>query len=125
MKTDLVEIFQTIRASLQPYAASGFTARTNTDTAYELWSEKNVDVNGEPQTEIYFAGVLIGDGAVQFKLRPIKEDASLKNLLHENLLVSLNNDDSFKITALDENLMEQINDAIVIGYTNYKQKGWV
>ena len=125
MKTDLVEIFQTIRASLQPYAASGFTARTNTDTAYELWSEKNVDVNGAPQTEIYFAGVLINDGSVTFKLRPIKEDASLKNLLHENLLALLSDEYSFNITALDENLMEKINDTIVIGFTNYKQKGWV
>ena len=43
MKTDLVEIFQTIRASLQPYAALGFSNRLNTDEVYDLWSDKNIE----------------------------------------------------------------------------------
>jgi len=124
MKTDLVEIFQTIRASLQPYTANGFTARTNSDTAYELWSEKNVDVNGQPQTEIYFAGVIINENEVEFIFQPIVEDEAVKNLISKDLSQFLT-DKSFKIKQLDEALMEKITEAITIGFTNYKQKGWV
>ncbi|RZK56195.1 MAG: hypothetical protein EOO91_12585 [Pedobacter sp.] len=64
MKTDFVEIFQTIRANLQPYTASGFTARVNSETVYELW-------------------------------------------------------------RIDDNLLDQIINALSVNFTNFKQQGWV
>jgi hypothetical protein len=54
MKTDFVEIFQTIRAALQPYATLGFSNRVNSETVYELWSDKNVVIEGRKRTEVFF-----------------------------------------------------------------------
>ncbi|WP_379090413.1 hypothetical protein [Pedobacter sp. UC225_65] len=70
MKTDFVEIFQTIRASLQPYTANGFTAKVNSETNYELWSEKNVDIEGREKDAVFFASVRILKGHVGFYFMP-------------------------------------------------------
>ncbi len=54
MKTDLIEIFQTIRAQIQPYAVEGFKNKTNSETAYHLYTDQlvcNSDLNPK---EIFF-----------------------------------------------------------------------
>jgi len=58
MKTDLVEIFQTIRAGLQPYATRGYTVHENSESGYDLYSEKNIEVDGKKTTERFFRGNL-------------------------------------------------------------------
>ena len=52
MKTDLIEIFQTIRAQMQPYAVEGFKSKTNTDSEYHLCTEKS-------NNDIYFLARLM------------------------------------------------------------------
>ncbi|MBB2144979.1 DUF1801 domain-containing protein [Pedobacter sp. LMG 31464] len=125
MKTDFVEIFQTIRAALQPYTANGFTARTNSDTVYELWSEKDVDIDGRKKDEVYFAGVKILKGHVGFYFMPVYAEAETKGLFHPSLLQLLKGKACFHIKKLDDILLDQITDALAKGFTIYKQKGWV
>ncbi|RYG18584.1 MAG: hypothetical protein EOO07_08630 [Chitinophagaceae bacterium] len=103
MKTDLVEIFQTIRAEMQPYTTMGLNARTNSDTCYDLWKEKGF-VNDSEVEERHFAGLEIKDDYVDFKFT---EEASMK------------------IKELDEVLLQQISDALASGFQLYKQNEWV
>jgi hypothetical protein len=125
MKTDFVEIFQTIRAALQPYTANGFTARINSDTAYELWSEKDVEIEGEKREEVYFAGVKILKEYVGFYFMSEHAEQEMKAISHSNLLELLNGKSCFHIKKLDDVLLEQITDVLAKGFTIYKQKGWV
>jgi hypothetical protein len=125
MKTDLVEIFQTIRANLQPYTANGFVSRLNTDTTYDVWGTKEIDIADKKRDVVCFASVKIATDHVAFCLMAIKEDAELKNLVHADLLESLEGDVCFRITELDDNLVSHISDALVAGFTLFKQKGWV
>ncbi|MFD0941422.1 DUF1801 domain-containing protein [Pedobacter boryungensis] len=125
MKTDFVEIFQTIRASLQPYAANGFTAHTNSDTAYELWSEKNVEIDGKNRAEVYFAGVEILEDYVAFYFMSEYAEEEIKGISNANLLELLEGKSCFHIKELDDILLEQITDMLAKGFTIYKQKGWV
>ncbi|MFA6276569.1 MAG: hypothetical protein WC622_07455 [Pedobacter sp.] len=125
MKTDFVEIFQTIRASLQPYAVNGFTARINSDTAYELWSEKDVEIEGKKREEVYFAGVEILKDYVAFYFMPEYAEEEMKVISHSNLLELLKEKSCFHIKELDDILLEQITDILAKGFTIYKQKGWV
>ncbi len=125
MKTDLVEIFQTIRASLQPYATMGFDNRTNSDTVYDLWSNKNVEIAGEEQHEVFFASVSIGKTYVTVYLLPPEKEADLQDLVNSNLLKLLKKKLGFQIKELDEFLLNHIEDSIATCYKRYKEEVWV
>jgi len=125
MKTDLVEIFQTIRAEMQPYATEGFDARVNTDTVYDLWSEKTVEVEGRKKNGVYFAGVTIRKNYVGFYYMPVYAEADIKTVFHPTLLKLLKGKACFHIKQLDGELVQQIANALTIGFKLYKQNEWV
>jgi len=124
MKTDFVEIFQTIRAVIQPYTVNGFTATNNTDTEFELATEKAVDIDGGEKDNVYFAGVKIHDNHVGFYYMPINLADEMKNLISKDLLHLHNGESHFAITELDDELLEKISEALAVGATFYKQKEW-
>ncbi len=125
MKTDLVEIFQTIRAEMQPYATTGFDARANSDTAYDLWSEKEVTIENRKRKEVYFAGVVIRKGYVGFYYMPVYAEPDVKAIFHPSLLKLLKGKSCFHIKKLDDILLHQISEALATGFKLYKQNGWV
>jgi hypothetical protein len=108
MKTDLIEIFQTIRASMQPYAALGFDNRTNSETVYDLWSNKNVEIAGEERHEIFFAGVSIENDHVKFNL--LSDDLGGKQQA---------------LKELDDAVLSEIEDALAAAFKDFKEKDWV
>nr|WP_199081621.1 hypothetical protein [Pedobacter sp. ASV19] len=111
MKTDFVEIFQTIRAAMQPYATLGFANRENSDRTFDLWSDKNVKSGPDQRSETFFASISANE-----------HEAILKtNFGHEVLKGS----SVLKIKELDEELMNQIEDALAVGYKLFKEKEWV
>jgi hypothetical protein len=125
MKTDNVEIFQTIRANLQPYTANGFTARINSETVYELWSEKLFDDDGEKIEVVPFASVIIENEIVKFCLLSMEKETDFKKILHSDLLSLSDNNSCFSISKIDDQLLESIIYALAANFTNFKQKGWV
>lgn len=126
MKTDLVEIFQTIRANLQPYTANGFTARVNSETVYELWSEKLFDTEGKKIEAVPFASVNIEDDSVQFCLLSTQSEVELSKIIHPDLMeLSINGTSCFNISNLDDKLLDEIISTLGANFTNFKQNGWV
>lgn len=111
MKTDLVEIFQTIRASLQPYATLGLSNRLNTDETYDLWSDKNIEIETEKRAETFFAGV------------SIQQDHVLLSTGFDYKLLA--NQSAIEIKQLDDVLMNQIEETFAAGYKLFKEKEWV
>jgi hypothetical protein len=111
MKTDLVEIFQTIRASLQPYAVLGFTNRLNTEETYDLWSDKNVKEGSEIHTEAFFASIHIKNDYVLLATGFNEEQ--------------LGRESSKQIKELDDALMNEIEETFATGYRLFKEKEWV
>lgn len=110
MKTDLIEIFQTIRAALQPYATLGFNNRTNSEEKYDLWSELTVESEGQKRTETFFVAVEIENDQVTFTLLP---DGLPE---HERPMV---------LKELDELTLNLIEDKVAAGYKIFKEKEWV
>jgi len=125
MKTDYIEIFQTIRASLQPYATLGFDNRTNSETVYDLWSNKNVEIDGSPRNEVFFVSVGIEDNHVALHLLPEDQVNELKNISDPGFQELLNANGYFEIVSLDDPLLTKIEEAIAAGFKIYKDKGWV
>ncbi len=125
MKTDLVEIFQSIRALMQPYEAIGFVNRVNSDSHYTLWSEKHIVIDGQKRTESYFGGVKVMDDHVCLHLIPSHTNLDNDMNIHKDLL-SLHSDTScFIIRTIDETLLAQISKALSIGYNFYIKREWV
>lgn len=125
MKTDAIEIFQTIRAVLQPYTTLGFNNRENSETTYDLWSDKNVEIEGKMRHEVFFASVKIFKSHVGFYFMPVYAEPDLKDIFAPGLLELLKGKSCFHVKKLDEILVKQIEEALAEGYRLYKEKGWV
>jgi len=125
MKTDLIEIFQTIRASMQPYATLGFDNRSNSEQLYDLWSNKNVEIEGSSRNEVFFTSVEIKDSYVTVSLFPQDQKNHLQEIASPEILQLQNDESDFKIDRLDDQSLAQIEDAIAAAYKVYKDKGWV
>ncbi len=125
MKTDLIEIFQTIRASLQPYAALGFDNRTNSETVYDLWSNKNVEIAGKARHEVFFASVSIEKKSVIVKIFPEDQQSEFDRVKDSNITKLLKAVAGAKVNELDDLLLTQIEDAVAAAYKIYKEEGWV
>ena len=125
MKTDLIEIFQTIRAAMQRYEALGFATRINSDEEYDLWSEKVRVVDGEEKLPVYFAGVKIRANDVVFMLGLGSKSFNAENEINDTLQNLFTDIAKFEVKVLDELLMEQISDALAKGLKIYKQQEWV
>ena len=107
MKTDLIEIFQTIRAELQPYAALGFTNRLNSEEGYDLWSEKNMKAEGV--TERFFAEVKIEGKQVVFRYADKSSEGK----------------GQIEVTELDDLQLSKIQDQLAVTHTAFKEQEWV
>lgn len=120
MKTDLVEIFQTIRAGIQPYATRGYTVHENSETGYDLYSEKNIDVNDEKVTERFFTGVYINGDKVEVKLNTSEFSTTNQELIHFG-----ENTGGLAITKLDDTKLKEVGTLVEIIHTNFKEKEWI
>jgi hypothetical protein len=107
MKIDLIEIFQTVRAALQPYATLGFANRENSEELYDLWSEKNF--KEQNITERFFAAVKIENDYVLFSYATLTGD----DAVHE------------QIKQLDDTSMKRIEDDLSAAYKAFKEHEWV
>ncbi|UKT65307.1 hypothetical protein [Pedobacter mucosus] len=118
MKTDLVEIFQTIRAGMQPFATRGYTVNENSETAYDLSSEKNI--KDENTTERFFCGVYIDNEAVKVKLNVKDFDAESQQLTNFE-----NDQAGYSVTQLDDAQLKEILLLVEIIHTNFKENEWI
>lgn len=124
-KTDVVEIFQSIRAVLQPYTTLGFNNRKNSDTEYDLWSEKNVELQGEQKHETFFSSVVIKDNHVDFNRRPNSDTIEIDLADSSELLEITENGNVFHIKKLSPDLLKTIEDLLAAEYRVFKEKEWV
>ncbi|MFC4210834.1 hypothetical protein ACFOWA_06560 [Pedobacter lithocola] len=119
MKTDLVEIFQTIRASLQPYAARGYSVKENSETNYVLVSEKNVIENDGKTTERFFVGIFINADNVDVQLNTSEFEPS------HHLTEFGDEKKGFSLSMLDEDTLKEVETFIEIIHIHFKEKVWV
>ncbi|WP_316803354.1 hypothetical protein [Pedobacter nototheniae] len=120
MKTDLVEIFQTIRAGVQPYATRGYTVHENSETGYDLYSEKNIETPEGKTTERFFMGIYINGNDVVVKVNTTDFEPSNHDL------ADLGKDlKGLKIETLDNSKLKEVQTLIEIIHTHFKEKEWI
>lgn len=121
---DLPPIFNEIKALMQAYAPP-LTAKMDDSSHYDLWSIKDLVIEGRKRKEVYFAGLVIQKSYVGFYYMPIYANTELKTVFAPDFLKLLKGKSCFHIKKLDDALKEQIRAALKIGYENYQKNGWI
>ncbi|MBM3311048.1 MAG: DUF1801 domain-containing protein [Candidatus Aminicenantes bacterium] len=121
---DLAAVFRRLKALLKRYE-NPLKVRVDAEGRYDLWSEKDVVIDGRKRREVFFASLIIQKGYVGFYFMPVYADAGLKELFRPGLLKLLKGKSCFHIKALDAGLEEAVGRALKKGYALYKKRGWV
>lgn len=121
---ELRDIFIKIKKLLQKYDEE-LKSKYDSETSYDLWSFKDVEIEGRKRKEVYFAGLIIQKGYVGFYYMPIYTDITLSEFFKPQLLKLLKGKSCFHIKKLDDELIAQIEEALETGFKLYKQRKWV
>jgi hypothetical protein len=124
MNDDLLGIFHRLKELMMKYE-SPLTAKIDNEGRYDLWSIKDVVINNRKKKEVYFAGLMIQKDYVGFYYMPIYSDVDIKGVFGQELLKRLKGKSCFHIKKLDEVLVKQIIEALEIGFSLYKDRGWI
>ena len=74
---DLNTIFQALKDLLSPYAPP-LVPKMDDASHYDLWSIKDLVIEGRKRKEVYFAGLIIQKGYVGFYFMPVYAETDLK-----------------------------------------------
>lgn len=110
---------------MTPYEHGSIKARIDTDTRYELWSEKELVADGRKRNDVYFAGLIIQSKYVGFYYMPVYIEPEMKTFFQQELLKMLKGKSCFHIKKLDGALEIQIAEALEKGYKLYEERDWV
>lgn len=122
--SELQTIFDTLKARMKAYQPP-MTARMDDDSHFDLWSEKDLVIEGRKRKEVYFAGLIIQKNYVGFYYMPVYANEEMKEVFSPELLSRLKGKSCFHIKKLDPQLLQQIDDALKSGFALYQERGWV
>ena len=77
------------------------------------------------KNKVYFFGLEVKENYVGLYFRPVYTAKEMDIVFSPDLVKQLKENDCFHITKLDDLLLEQISNALMLGFKFYKQKGWV
>ncbi len=120
---DLKATFTTVRSLLKRFSPP-LKATVNRADRYELWSRRQVEIEGRTHEGIFFASVVVQRGYVGFYFMPVYANAKLKAALKPELRTRLKGKSCFHLKSLDRELTSQIRTALAAGFAMYRKRGW-
>ncbi|MCE3283577.1 MAG: hypothetical protein K0Q66_2314 [Chitinophagaceae bacterium] len=121
----LVHVFKELVKLMDPFAKGSIQKLGGKDGQASLVSKEPAEVNGRKMDEVWFSGALVQKGYVGFYFMPVYMAPELKSELHPELLKCLKGKSCFHIKKMDEEVAEQVKEALEKGYDLCKKKGWV
>ena len=121
---DLLPLFGEVKPLLEPYEKY-YTVNVDEPGRYELWSEKDVALEGHKPHKAFFASLIVQKSYVGFYFMPVYTDPEVKAFFGEELLKLLKGKSCFYVKRLTPTLRVQIEDALKRGHQLYRAKGWV
>jgi hypothetical protein len=121
---DLLPLFEELKALVAPYAEH-FVARRDEPGYYDLWSAKDVVIEGRPRKEVFFAALIVQKSYVGFYFMPVYADGDLSALFGPELLATLKGKSCFHIKRWTPEIADQMRTALRAGYELYSARGWV
>jgi hypothetical protein len=120
----LLPLFAEVRQLLTPYAAR-LQARRDEPGYYDLWSEKELVIDGRRRAEVFFAGVIVQKSYVGFYFMPLYADDDLSRVFGRELLATRRGKSCFHLRRMTPEIRAQIADALAAGWRLYEERGWV
>lgn len=124
MNNELIDVYKRLKEILKQYE-NPLTPKVDFDSKYDLWSVKDIIIEGRKRKEVSFATLIIQSNYVGFYYMPVYTDVELKSIFGQELLKLLKGKSCFHIKKLNEVLEKQIKEALDIGYSLYKDRGWI
>jgi hypothetical protein len=121
---ELRATFTAVRALLKRYQPP-FAATVNRANRYELWSRREVEIEGRMHKGIFFASAIVQKDYVGFYYMPVYANTKLRSTFKPELLSLLKGKSCFHLRKLDRDLTSQIRAALAAGFAMYKKRGWV
>ena len=119
----LLPLFERVRDLMRPYERR-YTVRRDEPGYYDLWSERDVEIDGRRRSEVFFAGLIIQKAFVGFYFMPVYADGDLADVFGADLLATLKGKTCFHLTRLTEDLERQLREALHAGHELYVSRGW-
>lgn len=117
-------IFNELKELLMNYRPP-FSSKVDDESHFDLWSVKDLVIEGRKRKEVYFAGLITQKSYVGFYYMPVYADPEVKKFFKPELLSRLKGKSCFHIHKLDSVLVDQIKDALDRGFVEYQKRGWV
>ena len=124
---DLDELYTEVELLLRRYSPP-FSERSGGISGkrdYQLWSEKDVVIEGRKKSEVYFAGVIRQKAYVGFYYMPVYTDPERRDLFSPELLRLLKGKSCFHLKRLGAEMLLEIESALDEGVELYRRRGWV
>ncbi len=123
-KNPYVEIYKQLKPLLENYAPP-LTAKKDSDTGYELWSNKELVIADIMKSEIFFAAFMVQKNFVGFYYFPIYTHPEIKKDLPPRLVKLLSGKSCFHISNLDDELLADIDSTLRFGFAFYIKQNWI
>ncbi len=121
---ELLPLFDEIKALLAPYGKH-FSPRRDEPGYYDLWSERDVVIDGRSRDSVYFAGLVVQKSYVGLYYMPVYTHGEAEALLGPDLMRLLRGKSCFHVRELTPQLRRQVEDALKLGLKLYRERGWV
>jgi hypothetical protein len=121
---NLAVIFSQLHKLLSNYNPP-LVSKVDDATHFDLWSVKNLVIEGRKRKEVFFASIIIQKAYVGFYFMPVYVDTEIKEFFPPELVKLLKGKSCFRVKKLDEKLLAQIESALKIGFELYQDRGWV
>ena len=126
---DLEALYQSLKSLLlefeTPRPGVVLEGRSASDTDFDLWSVRDVVIEGRHRKELFFAGIRLQKSFVGFYFFPVYCLPALTQSLAPGLLKLLKGKSCFHVKTLEGGLRDQIRDALSLGIDGYRVHGWV
>jgi len=120
----LLPLFGELKDLLAPYATR-LTVRKDEPGYFDLWSEKDIEIDGRKRSDVFFCGLIIQKSYVGFYFMPLYADQERALVFAPDLLALLKGKSCFHVKRLTPEVREQIADALAAGWRLYEERGWV
>lgn len=124
MVSDLIATFGSLRRLIGKYEGP-LTAKMDIQGRYDLWSIKEIVIDGSKRKEVAFASAIIQSSYVGFYFMPVYVEEQMKQIFAPELLKLLKGKSCFHIKKIDGKLEEMIAKALEDGFRLYVERGWV
>ncbi len=121
---DLQTIFDQLSPLLLAYQPP-FRSKRNEPGYLDLWSFKDLVIEGRQRKEVFFAAAIIQKSYLGFYYMPVYAEPQVKAFFKPELLACLKGKSCFHIKKVDDILLAQIQTALADGFRLYQERGWV